>query len=103
MLPTAGSPDPLLLHEAALHVAEDVTGRGWLRRVLRRGFWMGLGVGLPVGLLLAFTTAPAELPAGGRIGTTLMYVGLTMLWTMPASFGIRWLSVRSLKRSTPPE
>lgn len=53
-------------------------------------------LGLPVGLLLAFTTPAAELAPGGRVAEILLSIAVTMAWTIPFSFGTRWLALRSI-------
>jgi hypothetical protein len=90
--------DPLSLYEAAQKLDAIERAPGWVRRVIRRGVLLGLSIGAPVGLLLALTTPSAELPPGGQVSVILSFTALTLLWTMPFSFGARWLSLRSLNR-----
>lgn len=97
----AGEPeriDPLSLYEAAKTIEASARRPGWMRRTVGTGLLMALGVGIPVGLLLAFTTPLADLPPGGRAGAVLLFVGVSALWTIPFSFGARWLSLRSLNK-----
>ena len=78
-------------------------GPGWVRRTLRTGALMGLGVGLPVGLLIAFTFPAAEQPAGVPALGVLQFIAMTMCWTLPMAFLIRWLFLRQMTGRTPPE
>lgn len=97
----AGAPDridPLSLYEAAKKITSDARGPGWVGRVIRRGVLMGFGIGVPVGLLMALISPVAELPTGSRTGAVLSFIAMTMVWTVPFSFGARWLSLRSLRR-----
>lgn len=78
-------------------------GPGWIRRTLGMGGLMGLGVGVPVGLLIAFGFPPSELPSGSPLLALVGFVGMTMGWTLPMAFLVRWLAVRQVaERTSPP-
>jgi hypothetical protein len=83
---------------AVARVASDVvaqTAPGWVLRTIRLGLIMGLGIGVPVGLLIALVPPMSQVERFEVFG---MFVGLTLLWTQPAAFAIRWLSLNSAKR-----
>jgi hypothetical protein len=77
-----------------------LTGPGWVGRTLRMGALGAAAVGVPVGLLMAGFFPTSELPGGSRALALLTFVGMTALWTFPAAFGIRWLSLKSHRRLT---
>jgi hypothetical protein len=85
-------------HAAASRLISEVQeprGMGWILRTIRVGILMGLGIGIPVGLLLSLLPADSF---SERAEAFALFVGLTLLWTQPAAFGIRWLSVYSARR-----
>ena len=70
----------------------------WVIRTVSLGIAMGSFVGFPIGALLAFEARPAELPeVGGRLGIVLSFVGMTLLWTVPAAFWIRFMAIRQYR------
>lgn len=77
-----------------------LTGPGWVGRALRMGALGAAAVGVPVGLLLAGFFPTSALPGGSRALALLTFVGMTALWTFPAAFGIRWLSLKSHRHLT---
>jgi len=77
---------------------QQMTGRGWLRRVVAMAVLMGVGIGTPVGFLLAYSAPGAEPSGASMFLSVLAFVGLTLLWTLPASFGIRWMSIRQFRK-----
>ena len=77
-----------------------LTGPRWVRRVTLVGIMMGLGIGIPVGTLLALFIPGADLPATGRVGVLLLFVAATVAWTLPAAFGIRFLTLRYYRSFT---
>jgi hypothetical protein len=74
------------------------TEPGWIGRTLILGVKLGLGVGVPIGVLVAMLPIYVTPTIVERIGSFLMFVGATMLWTLPMAFVIRWLSLRSMLR-----
>jgi hypothetical protein len=79
---------------------EKLRGIGWVGRTVRQGAILGLAIGVPIGFLLAAIPLPVIEQAGlwGRIGMAGMFIGATLLWTIPMAFGIRWLSLFSMKK-----
>ena len=86
-----------LAREIEAEWAELVRPR-WPLRTLATGLVMGLGIGLLVGPLLAFGLPPDERPAGGPAVIWLSFVGLTLLWTIPMAFLLRWGTLRFYRR-----
>lgn len=86
-----------IVQEADAELAA-LTTPGWVGRVVRRGVMMAAGIGLPVGALLAFGLPVEELPAGSRLLALAGFTLATAAWTLPASFALRWLSVRGYGR-----
>jgi hypothetical protein len=68
----------------------DLVRPGWAFRTLAMGLGMGLGIGVPVGALLAFGLSRAERPSGGVVTVWLSFIALTLLWTIPMAFLLRW-------------
>jgi hypothetical protein len=58
------------------------------------------GIGLPVGLLMAGVFPASELPGGSPALGLLTFVGATALWTFPAMFVLRWLTLWRHRRQT---
>ena len=75
-----------------------LTGTGWIPRTLLRGVGMGLGIGLSVGTFMVF--GPVEVPdlPEQPLVAILSFTGLTLLWTLPMAFLIRWMVLRSYGR-----
>jgi hypothetical protein len=74
-----------------------MTGSGWVARYARYGALMGLAIGVPIGAALAFGMKPEELPGNSRVLMELIFLTITMGWTVPACFGMRWLIVRQMR------
>jgi hypothetical protein len=74
-----------------------LTGPHWLRRVLMIGLGMGAAIGIPIGALVAFT-APAGLSLGSRMLAVFTFTAMTLLWTIPIAFAIRWVTLRTHQR-----
>ncbi len=75
-----------------------LTGAGWIGRTLLQGVWLGLGIGLSVGTFVAF--GPVDVPDLPEqplvaIGS---FTGLTLLWTLPMAFLLRWMVRRQYAR-----
>ena len=77
---------------------ERMTGPHWVLWTLRTGVLMGLAVGIPIGLLLAIGLKPGDLPPGGRVATVPLFTAVSLVWTIPFAFGIRWIVLRSHRR-----
>ena len=76
----------------------SLTQGPWIARVLLTGIAMGCLVGIPIGTLLATDARPSELQeGGGRVGIVLTFLGMTLLWTLPAAFLIRFMMLRSYR------
>lgn len=73
-----------------------LTGSGWMIRTASLGVFPGVGLGLPVALLNASRTgSPLEsLPYIAR------FVGLTIAWSVPLAFVIRYGYLRAWFRHT---
>jgi hypothetical protein len=76
---------------------EEMTAPGWPLRTAKRGVWMGFFVAVPVGALIAWLLPSPEVPEGGRLLVFLMFLGMTLLWTIPMAFLIRLMAVNSYK------
>jgi hypothetical protein len=74
-------------------------GMEWVGHALLTGFGMALAIGIPVGALMAFTGDPADLMIPGqRWASVVAFTGITMSWTLPMAFIIRWFELRRTKR-----
>ena len=70
----------------------------WVTRTILFGVLMGCCVGFPIGTLLAFDARPDEvLEPGGRFGIVLSFVAMTLVWTVPAAFWIRFMALREYR------
>lgn len=76
----------------------QLTRPGWAVRCGLLGVAGGVVLGLLVGGLLVSTTPVEELPAGSRAVGLAGFVGVTLLWSVPMAFLIRWVSLRSHRR-----
>jgi uncharacterized membrane protein len=75
-----------------------LTDGWWIARVLVSGMLMALVIGIPVGTLIALSARPSELPElGGRVGIVGAFLLMTLLWTVPMAFVIRFLTLRSYR------
>ena len=93
------------LDEAVRQAVDErakLRSQGWLGRTLGTGVLMGLGVGLPVGLLMAVGWPASKHPAGSPALGVVQFVGMTMCWTLPMAFLIRWLYLRPMSERTAP-
>ena len=77
-------------------------GSGWAVRSLRSGMLLGAAVGVPVGILLALSWEPQQFPVSNRWMVVPSFVGVTMLWTIPFAFVLRWVSLLALRRFVKP-
>lgn len=77
-------------------------GAGWAWRSLRAGVFIGAAIGFPVGLLLMFDWRPEHFPVSNRWMVVPSFVGITLMWTIPFAFVLRWLSLLGLKRFVKP-
>jgi hypothetical protein len=68
---------------------------GWISRYVGYGVVMGLAVGIPIGAMLAFGLKPEELPYNSRVVMELIFISITVGWTLPLSFAIRWFGNRA--------
>jgi hypothetical protein len=73
-------------------------GSGWPRRTIAMGLSLGLAIGIPIGTLMAVSWQPEDLPLSSRWLTVPVFTGMTLLWTIPAAFVLRWLSLLGLRR-----
>jgi hypothetical protein len=75
-----------------------LTSAGWIGRTLLRGLWMGLVIGLSVGAFMAF--GPVEIPDLPQqpLVAIASFTGLTLLWTLPMAFLLRWVVKRHYMR-----
>jgi hypothetical protein len=76
----------------------QLTRPGWAVRCALLGAGAGVVLGLLVGGLLVSTAPAEELPAGSRAAGLAGFVGVTLLWTVPMAFLIRWVSLRTHRR-----
>lgn len=77
---------------------ENLTGPGWIRRVLRVGLLMALAIGLPIGGLIAVFVPAGAFPGGSRLLTVPAVFAMTLLWTVPMAFVLRWATLRLHRR-----
>ena len=87
---------------AAQRVVADwtaLTVPGWWRKVVRTGVFITAGVGIPVGFMAAVMSPVSDLPTGGRVGLALLFLVLTGAWAVPAAFLMRWMVIRSYRRT----
>jgi hypothetical protein len=77
---------------------DRLTGEGWVRRTLLMGVYMGLGVGVPIGILMALFLPSDYGSALERWIGAAVFVALTLAWTIPMAFLIRWASIRMAQR-----
>ena len=77
-------------------------GAGWAVRSLRAGVLLGAAVGVPVGVLLAISWEPHQFPVSNRWMVVPSFIGVTMLWTIPFAFVLRWVTLLALKRFVKP-
>jgi hypothetical protein len=70
----------------------------WVTRTVLLGVLMGAFVGFPIGTLLAFEARPAEIREfHGRLSIVLAFFAMTLVWTVPAAFWIRFKAVREYR------
>lgn len=79
-----------------------LAGAGWPWRSLRAGVFMGAAIGIPVGLLLMLDWRPDLFPVSNRWMVVPSFVGITLMWTIPFAFILRWLSLLGLKKFVKP-
>lgn len=79
-----------------------LAGAGWAWRSLRAGVFMGAAIGIPVGLLLTLGWRPDIFPVSNRWMVVPSFVGITLMWTIPFAFILRWLSLLGLRRFVKP-
>jgi hypothetical protein len=77
---------------------EKLEGLGWMARTLRQGVYLGLAIGVSIGLLMVLLLPPAFGAGWERWKGAWLFLGATLAWTIPMSFAIRWLSLRSMKK-----
>jgi hypothetical protein len=70
----------------------------WVLRMLLWGVGMAVFLGLTVGLLVAVPSREGDLLAGSRVLTALAFFCLTLAWTIPVMFAIRWYRLRWVRR-----
>jgi hypothetical protein len=70
----------------------------WIARVVLWGIVLGCAVGVPIGMLLASDLRPSDIAQGYTpLRVVLIFVGMTFLWTVPASFLFRISILRSYR------
>lgn len=75
-----------------------LTDKRWMVRVTLWGVALALAIGVPIGILMAVTARPSELAElGGHFGIVARFTSMTLIWTVPGAFMIRYLSVRSYR------
>ena len=73
-------------------------GPGWLRRSLAMGVAVGVGIGMPVGVMMTVFWRPEDLPTANRLLTIPVFVAITLVWCVPATLLLRWMTLLALKR-----
>ena len=72
--------------------------RGWVARVGAWGVLAGAAIGIPLGMLMASDLRGSELnEAVGWLGAVLMFLGMTLLWTVPSAYIYRWFILRQYR------
>ena len=100
--PDANTLDPDRRARAIASDLRALGGSGWALRSLRSGVFLGAVIGIPVGLLLTASWDPARFPVSNRWMVVPSFVGVTMLWTIPLAFLLRWVTLLALKRFIKP-
>ena len=75
-----------------------LTGESWVVWTLLTGIAMGVGIGVPIGLLISFAGDADLIFPGNRVASVLGFTAMTLMWTIPMAFIIRYLTVRERNR-----
>ena len=75
-----------------------LTGESWPVWTVLTGIAMGIGIGLPIGLLIAFADEADRIFPGSRVMSIIGFTGMTLMWTIPMAFIIRYQAVRERNR-----
>jgi hypothetical protein len=75
-----------------------LTGESWVMWTVLTGVAMGFGIGIPIGLLIAFADEADRVFPGSRVMSIVGFTGMTLLWTIPMAFIIRYQTVRERNR-----
>lgn len=95
------APDNLDVERRIVRISEDLRslgGPGWVRRSLMVGVFIGLAIGIPIGTLMVLAWRPTDLPAASRWLAIPVFTLMTLLWSVPMSFLLRWMTLMALKR-----
>lgn len=76
---------------------------GWVRRTALAGVAIGVVVGVPVGLLLARFFPLGDGVWSQTVLGTLAFTAASAIWAVPMAFGIRAISLKSLRPFVRPE
>jgi hypothetical protein len=79
----------------------NLAGPRWLRTTLLMGAKLGAGIGIPVGALLALAMPAAGLPSENRPLALLLFIAMTLAWTLPFAFLLRLVILRGYRRFAP--
>lgn len=77
---------------------QSLGGPGWILRSILTGIKLGLAIGLTVGVIMLLTWSTSRLGSPNRWAFFSAFVGVTLLWTIPAAFILRWIQLLALKR-----
>jgi hypothetical protein len=75
-----------------------LTGESWVMWTVLTGVAMGFGIGIPIGTLIAFADEADRIVPGSRVMSVLGFTGITLMWTIPMAFIIRYQTVRERNR-----
>lgn len=93
--------DMLDVDRRIMRINEDLRslgGPGWVRRSLMTGLVLGVAIGIPVGAAMMLAWRPEDLPGMSRALTIPVFVVMTLLWSVPMAFLLRWMTLLALKR-----
>ena len=90
--------DPGAVASKTVAEFETLTGPTWFWVTLRMGVLLGLGIAIPVSLLIVLLPGAELETTSSELISALSFTGATLLWTIPAAFIIRVISVRSIRR-----
>lgn len=82
---------------------KSLGGPGWIGRSLLTGVLLGAVIGAVVGLGMLLTWDATSMGNPNRWKFVGAFVGVTLLWTIPAAFILRWIVLVALKRMVRPK
>jgi hypothetical protein len=77
---------------------DEMTAPGWPLRAVKLGVRMGVFMAIPVGAFMAWFLPGQAVSGGARLLVFGMFLGATLLWTIPMAFLIRHMAMTSYRR-----